>query len=382
MSGPLTGYKVIELAGIGPAPMCAMMLSDMGAEVVRVDRLADAGLGIAMPKKYNFLGRGRKSIAIDLKNPDGIEALLKLIDGADCVLEGFRPGVMERLGMGPEVCMARNPKLVFARVTGWGQEGPLSKAAGHDLNYIALSGALHAIGRSNDEPPTPPLNLVGDFGGGTMFVLTGILAALLEVKSSGLGQVVDAGMVDGALSLMTSIYGMHAGGVQSDERASNILDSGSHFYNTYETKDGRYVSIGSIETKFYAELLEKMDIDPDSMAPQMERESWPAMKEKLKELFLTKTRDEWCAIMDNTDICFAPVLTLEEAPDYPHNKERNAFIDVEGVKHPAPAPRFSRTPSSIKGPAPKTGIHTEEVLADWGVSSDEISALRAGGAIK
>ncbi len=382
MSGPLTGYKVIELAGIGPAPMCAMMLSDMGAEVVRVDRLADAGLGIAMPKKYNFLSRGRKSIAIDLKNPDGIEALLKLIDGADCVLEGFRPGVMERLGMGPDVCMARNPKLVFARVTGWGQEGPLSKAAGHDLNYIALSGALHAIGRSNDEPPTPPLNLVGDFGGGTMFVLTGILAALLEVKNSGLGQVVDAGMVDGALSLMTSIYGMYASGVQSDERASNILDSGSHFYNTYETKDGRYVSIGSIETKFYDELLEKMDIEPDTMAPQMERESWPAMKEKFKALFLTKTRDEWCAIMDNTDICFAPVLTLEEAPDYPHNKERNAFVDVEGVKHPAPAPRFSRTPSSIKGPAPKTGIHTEEVLRDWGISSDDINALKAGGAIK
>jgi alpha-methylacyl-CoA racemase len=382
MSGPLTGFKVIELAGIGPAPMCAMMLSDMGAEVVRVDRLSDAKLGIAMPKKYNFLGRGRRSIAIDLKNPDGIEALLKLIDGADCVLEGFRPGVMERLGMGPEICLERNPKLVYARVTGWGQEGPLSKCAGHDLNYIALSGALHAIGRSNDEPPTPPLNLVGDFGGGTMFVLTGILAALLEVKSSGKGQVVDAGMVDGALSLMTSIYGMFAGGVQNDERAANILDSGSHFYNTYETKDGRYVSIGSIETKFYDELLEKTGIDPDSMAPQMERESWPAMKEKLKELFLTKTRDEWCAIMDNTDICFAPVLTLEEAPDYPHNKERDAFVDVEGVMHPAPAPRFSRTPSSIKGPAPKTGIHTDEVLADWGVSSDEIKALKAGGAIK
>ena len=382
MSGPLTGYKVIELAGIGPAPMCAMMLSDMGAEVVRVDRLSDAKLGIAMPKKYNFLGRGRRSIALDLKNPDGINALLKLIDGADVVLEGFRPGVMERLGMGPEICLERNPKLVYARVTGWGQEGPLSKCAGHDLNYIALSGALHAIGRSNDEPPTPPLNLVGDFGGGTMFVLTGILAALLEAKSSGQGQVVDAGMVDGALSLMTSIYGMFEGGVQNDERAANILDSGSHFYNTYETKDGRYVSIGSIETKFYDELLEKMQIDPDSMAPQMERESWPSMKEKLKELFLTKSRDEWCAIMDNTDICFAPVLTLAEAPDYPHNKERDAFVDVEGVMHPAPAPRFSRTPSSIKGPAPKTGIHTEEVLADWGVSSDEIKALKAGGAIK
>ena len=382
MSGPLAGLKVIELAGIGPAPMCGMMLSDMGAEVVRVDRLADAGLGIAMPKKYNLLGRGRRSIALDLKNPDGIETLLKLIDKADVVLEGFRPGVMERLGLGPDICLERNPRLVFARVTGWGQEGPLSKSAGHDLNYIALSGALHAIGRSNDEPPTPPLNLVGDFGGGTMFVLTGILAALFEVNKSGQGQVVDAGMVDGALSLMTSIYGMFASGVQTDQRASNILDSGAHFYNTYETKDGLYVSIGSIETKFYAELLEKMQIDPDAMAPQMERESWPAMTEKLKELFLTKTRDEWCAIMENTDICFAPVLSLEEAPEYPHNKERNAFVEVEGVMHPAPAPRFSATPSSIKGPTPKTGEHTEEVMLDWGISSDEVNALRAGGAIK
>ncbi len=382
MSGPLTGLKVIELAGIGPAPMAAMMLSDMGAEVIRVDRLTASGLGIPMPKKFNFLGRGRKSIAVDLKNPDGIETLLELIDKADIVIEGFRPGVMERLGMGPDVCLARNPKLVFGRVTGWGQEGPLSKSAGHDLNYIALSGALHAIGRSNDEPPTPPLNLVGDFGGGTMFIVVGILAALHEVKNSGKGQVVDAGMVDGALSLMTSIYGMHAGGAQSDERASNILDSGAHFYNTYETRDGKYVSIGSIETKFYSMLLEKLGLDPDSLPPQMERESWPAMKEKFKEIFLTKTRDEWCALMENTDICFAPVLSLAEAPDYAHNKERGSFVDVEGVMHPAPAPRFSTTPSSIKSPTPATGIHTDEVLADWGISTDKVAALKASGAIK
>lgn len=382
MSGPLTGLKVIELAGIGPAPMAAMMLSDMGAEVIRVDRLTASGLGIPMPKKFNFLGRGRKSIAVDLKNPEGIDALLELIDKADIVIEGFRPGVMERLGMGPDVCLARNPKLVFGRVTGWGQEGPLSKSAGHDLNYIALSGALHAIGRSNDEPPTPPLNLVGDFGGGTMFIVVGILAALHEVKNSGKGQVVDAGMVDGALSLMTSIYGMHAGGNQSDERASNILDSGAHFYNTYETRDGKYVSIGSIETKFYSMLLEKLGLDPDSLPPQMERESWPAMKEKFKEIFLTKTRDEWCALMENTDICFAPVLSLAEAPDYAHNKERGSFVDVEGVMHPAPAPRFSATPSSIKSPTPPTGVHTDEVLADWGISAEKVAALKASGAIK
>ena len=382
MSGPLTGLKVIELAGIGPAPMAAMMLSDMGAEVIRVDRLTASGLGIPMPKKFNFLGRGRKSIAVDLKNPDGINTLLDLIDKADIVIEGFRPGVMERLGMGPDVCLERNPKLVFGRVTGWGQEGPLSKSAGHDLNYIALSGALHAIGRSNDEPPTPPLNLVGDFGGGTMFIVVGILAALHEVKNSGKGQVVDAGMVDGALSLMTSIYGMHAGGNQSDERASNILDSGAHFYNTYETRDGKYVSIGSIETKFYAMLLEKLGLDPDSLPPQMERESWPSMKEKFKEIFLTKTRDEWCALMENTDICFAPVLSLAEAPDYAHNKERGSFVEVDGVMHPAPAPRFSATPSSIKSPTPPTGVHTDEVLADWGISADKVAALKASGAIK
>ncbi len=382
MSGPLTGLKVVELAGIGPAPMAAMMLSDMGAEVIRVDRLTASGLGIPMPKKFNFLGRGRKSIAVDLKNPEGIDALLELIDKVDIVIEGFRPGVMERLGMGPDVCLKRNPKLVFGRVTGWGQEGPLSKSAGHDLNYIALSGALHAIGRSNDEPPAPPLNLVGDFGGGTMFIVVGILAALHEVKNSGKGQVVDAGMVDGALSLMTSIYGMNAGGNQSDERASNILDSGAHFYNTYETRDGKYVSIGSIETKFYAMLLEKIGLDPDSLPPQMERESWPAMKEKFKEIFLTKTRDEWCALMENTDICFAPVLSLAEAPDYAHNKERGSFVDVDGVMHPAPAPRFSATPSSIKSPTPATGIHTDEVLADWGISADKVAALKASGAIK
>ncbi|PCJ37214.1 MAG: carnitine dehydratase [Cellvibrionales bacterium] len=382
MSGPLTGLKVVELAGIGPAPMAAMMLSDMGAEVIRVDRLTASGLGIPMPKKFNFLGRGRKSIAVDLKNPDGIETLLDLIDKADIVLEGFRPGVMERLGMGPDVCLERNPKLVYGRVTGWGQEGPLSKSAGHDLNYIALSGALHAIGRSNDEPPTPPLNLVGDFGGGTMFIVVGILAALHEVKNSGKGQVVDAGMVDGALSLMTSIYGMNAGGNQSDERASNILDSGAHFYNVYETRDGKYVSIGSIETKFYAMLLEKIGLDPDSLPPQMERESWPAMKEKFKEIFLTKTRDEWCALMENTDICFAPVLSLAEAPNYPHNKERGSFVNVDGVMHPAPAPRFSATPSSIKSPTPATGVHTDEVLADWGISADKVAALKASGAIK
>ena len=381
MSGPLTGYKVIEMAGIGPAPMCAMMLSDMGAEVIRIDRTQDAGLGISMKSEYNYTNRGRRSLALDLKKPEAIETLLGLIDQADVLLEGFRPGVMERLGLGPDVCTKRNPKLVYARITGWGQEGPLAQSAGHDLNYIALSGALHGVGRSNDEPPAIPLNLVGDYGGGTMFVLTGILAALLECGKSGTGQVVDAGMVDGALALMTPTYGMFASGVVVDERGSNILDSGAHFYNTYETKDGKYVSIGSIETKFYDLLLKTLEIDPASLPKQMDREHWPEVTEQLKDIFLSKTRDEWCALMENTDICFAPILTLEEAHRYSHNKERDAFIDVEGQLHPAPAPRFSKTPSSIKGRPCKPGEHTEAVLKDWGLSDEQTAALKTAGAI-
>lgn len=361
--------------------MCAMMLSEMGADVVRIDRTQDAGLGIDLPERFNFLNRGRRSIAIDLKNEAGIEAILKMVERADALVEGFRPGVMERLGLGPDVCMKRNPGLVFGRITGWGQEGPLAKAAGHDINYIALSGALHAIGRSDDDPPPPPLNLVGDFGGGALYIVVGILAALLEVKRSGKGQVVDAGMVDGALSLMTAIYGMKAEGMFIDKRRANILDGGAHFYNSYKTKDGKYVSIGSIEAKFYAELLEKLDIDPGTVPPQMEREQWPAMTDKFEQIFLTKTRDEWCAIMENTDICFAPVLTLEEAPDYPHNKQRNAFVECAGVLQPAPAPRFSRTPSSIKGRAPAPGEHTEEALVDWGLSDGEIARLKDAKAI-
>lgn len=381
MSGPLSGYKVIEMAGIGPAPMCAMMLSDMGAEVIRIDRTQDAGLGISMQPQYSYTNRGRRSVALDLKNPEAIQTLLDLIEQADVLLEGFRPGVMERLGLGPDVCTQRNPKLVYARITGWGQEGPLAQSAGHDLNYIALSGALHGIGRSNDEPPAIPLNLVGDYGGGTMFVLTGILAALLECGKSGTGQVVDAGMVDGALALMTPTYGMLASGVVTDERGSNILDSGAHFYNTYETKDGKYVSIGSIEAKFYALLLKTLEIDPDSLPKQMNKEHWPALSAKFKGIFLTKTRDEWCALMENTDICFAPVLSMTEAADYSHNKERESFVDVDGQMHPAPAPRFSKTPSSIKGAPCSPGQHTTETLEDWGVSVERVAELKKAGAI-
>ncbi len=378
--GPLKGFKVIELAGIGPAPMCAMLLSDLGAEVLRIDRTADAGLGIAMKTKYSLLNRGRRSIALDLKRPEATEAVLRLAGQADALIEGFRPGVMERLGLGPDVCLARNPRLVYGRMTGWGQEGPLASAAGHDINYIAVSGALHSIGRRG-EAPVPPLNLIGDFGGGALYLAFGVVAGLLEAQKSGKGQVVDTAMVDGAASLMTAIYGMHGSGIWSDERGTNILDTGAHYYDVYETKDGKYISIGSIETKFYDELLRLSGLKREELAPQNDRKSWPQMKDRVAALFRTKTRDEWCAIMEGSDICFAPVLSMTEAPHHPHNQHRGTFIEQDGVVQPAPAPRFSRTPGAIQRPPSQPGEHTEEALRDWGFSAPELERLRACGAI-
>ncbi len=378
--GPLKGFKVIELAGIGPAPMCAMLLSDLGAEVLRIDRTADAGLGIAMKTKYSLLNRGRRSIALDLKRPEATEAVLRLVSQADALIEGFRPGVMERLGLGPDVCLARNPRLVYGRMTGWGQEGPLASAAGHDINYIALSGALHSIGRRG-EAPVPPLNLIGDFGGGALYLAFGVVTGLLEAQKSGKGQVVDTAMIDGAASLMTAIYGMHGSGIWNDERGTNILDTGAHYYDVYETKDGKYISIGSIETKFYDELLRLSGLKREELAPQNDRKSWPQMKERIAALFRTKSRDEWCAIMEGSDICFAPVLSLSEAPNHRHNKHRGTFVEQDGVVQPAPAPRFSRTPGAIQRPPAQPGEHTEEALRDWGFSASELEKLRACGAI-
>ncbi len=374
-SGPLVGYKVIELAGIGPNPMCAMMLADMGAEVVRIDRLADAGLGVKMDPKYSLLDRGRRSIALDLKQPEAIELVLRMVADADALIEGFRPGVTERLGIGPDACLQRNPKLVYGRVTGWGQDGPLAKAAGHDINYISLTGAAYAIGRAG-EPPAPPLNLVGDFGGGGMLLALGVVAALLEAQKSGQGQVVDAAMTDGASVLMTALYGMHAAGLWRDERQSNILDGGAHFYNAYETADGKFISIASIEAKFYAELLERTGFSDPDHAAHKDRTQWAPNRETMAAMVKTKTRDEWCAILEGTDVCFAPVLSMSEAPGHAHNVARQTFVDSEGVMQPAPAPRFSRTPSAIqKGPS-APGADTAAVLADWGVSADELAALR------
>ena len=373
--GPLQGIRIIELAGIGPGPFCGMMLSDMGAEVIRVDRLAP---GAPAPK--DVLARNRRSIAVNLKSPEGVETVLKLVESADALFEGFRPGVTERLGLGPDECMARNPKLVYGRMTGWGQDGPMAQAAGHDINYIALTGALHAIGRPGQRP-VPPLNLVGDFGGGGMLLAYGMVCALLEAQKSGKGQVVDAAMVDGAASLMAMFFTMAAVDRFSDQRGTNMLDGGAHFYDTYETSDGKAICIGSIEPQFYALLVEKAELDPERFAPQMDSSQWPALKEELIGIFKSKTQAEWCEIMEGTDVCFAPVLSILEAPEHPHNKARNTFVEVDGVVQPAPSPRFSRTVPEISHAANPPGADTEAVLTDCGFSQDEVAALKEAGAI-
>jgi alpha-methylacyl-CoA racemase len=364
------------MAGIGPGPFCAMMLSDMGAEVIRVDRLAHKGIG----HRANVLNRGRRSIALDLKNPDGVAAVQQLIDGADVVIEGFRPGVMERLGLGPDTCLARNPRLIFGRMTGWGQSGPLAPAAGHDINYISIGGALGAMGYS-DRPPAPPLNLVGDFGGGAMYLLAGVLAALVERGTSGQGQVIDAAMTDGTASLLSPFYGMMAMGMWTKERMDNRLDGGAHYYGSYACADGKFISIGSIEPQFYALLLELCEIDDPEFAKQNDKQHWASLRGKLEALFATQTRDHWCALLEGTDVCFAPVLDLQEAPNHPHNVARQSFVEIDGVTQPAPAPRFSRTPTSVQAPAAMAGEHSEEILSDWGFAANEISALKQAGAI-
>ena len=374
--GPLKGLKIIEMAGIGPGPFCGMVLADLGAEIIRVDRASAIGTG----SKQEPSNRGKKSIAVDLKAKEGIEVVLKLVETADAIFEGFRPGVMERLGIGPEVCMARNNRIVFGRMTGWGQEGPLANAAGHDINYISLSGALAAIGRPGS-PPVPPLNLIGDFGGGGMLLALGLVAALLESKESKKGQVVDAAMTDGSALLMTMIYSMQSSGMWKTTMGSNLLDGGSHFYDTYECKDGKFISIGSIEPQFYALLCQIAELDEKVFSKQMSRDLWPEQKEEIKKIFLKKTRDEWCELMEGTDVCFAPVLDMSEAPQHPHNKERKTFIDLEGVTQPAPAPRFSRTEPEVVSSPSIVGEHTNEVLSSIGLSEEDISTLKTSGAV-
>ncbi len=381
MSGPLSGIKIIEIAGIGPGPFAAMVLSDMGAEVLRVDRSQAVRGGDPSSPPGDVLNRGRRSIGVDLKNPDGVQTVLRLVESADALIEGFRPGVAERLGIGPDECLARNAKLVYGRMTGWGQEGPMAHAAGHDINYIALAGALEPIGRAG-QPPLPPLNLVGDFGGGGMFLAFGVACALLEAQRSGQGQVVDAAMVDGAATLMSMFHSFTAMGMWTDQRGTNLLDTGAHFYEVYETSDGKYVSIGSIEPQFYAELLKLTGLDGDAeFAGQHNRANWPKLKERLGEVFLTKTRDEWTEIMEGTDVCFAPVLSIKEAPKHPHLVQRGTFTEVAGITQPAPAPRFSRTPGAISRPPSHAGQHTDEALVDWGFDDAEVAKLREAGAI-
>ena len=378
--GPLAGVRVIEIAGIGPGPFCAMMLADMGADVIRVDRADRVRGGDPALPPADVLNRGRRSVGVDLKSPEGIETVLRLVEGADALIEGFRPGVTERLGIGPDDCLARNPRLAYGRMTGWGQEGPYAHTAGHDINYIALAGALESFGRAG-EAPVPPLNLVGDFGGGGMLLAFGIACAIIEARSSGRGQVVDAAMVDGAATLMTFIHGMAAMGIWNEERGTNMLDTGAHFYDVYETSDGKYVSVGSIEPQFYAELREKLGLDDPEWEAQNNRGSWADKKEKLAAIFKTKTRDEWCELIEGSDVCFAPVLSYTEAPQHPHNVERGTFTEVAGIVQPRPAPRFSRTDGEIMRPPPHAGQHSDEVLADSGFSAEEIESLRDAGAI-
>lgn len=377
MTGPLSGIRIIELAGIGPGPFCGMMLADMGADVIRVERPGgnpgDAG-------GHDILFRNRKSVAVNLKTPAGVEAVLRLCEKADGLFEGFRPGVAERLGVGPQVCLARNPKLVYGRMTGWGQTGPLAKAAGHDINYISLSGALHAMGRRG-EGPVPPLNLVGDFGGGGMMLAFGMVCGILEASRSGKGQEIDCSMVEGASALMAMFYGLHGIGQFSDERGTHMLDSGAHFYDTYATADGKYISIGSIEPQFYTLLKQQLQLDESVFGEQLNPQRWPQQKEKLAAIFRTRTRDEWCKLMEGTDVCFAPVLGLEEAPRHPHNLARNSFVPVGDMLQPAPTPRFSRTPSGTPRPISAPGTDTRAVLDDCGFSSAEIDALLADGAV-
>jgi alpha-methylacyl-CoA racemase len=377
----LAGIKIIELAAIGPVPLCAMLLADLGAAVVRIDRTEASGLGIPIDSRFEVNHRNRRSIAVDLKRPEGRDAVLCLVDGSDVLLEGFRPGVTERLGLGPDVCMARNARLIYGRMTGFGQDGVLANAAGHDLNYIALTGVLHAIGPRNGKP-LPPLNLVGDYGGGALYLALGVLSAIIERSRSGSGQVVDAAMVEGAASLASIFYGLTAAGSWSSQRGDNVLDGGAPYYNVYETADGGYVSVAAIEGKFFAELAKRIGLEASYIERQNDRGVWPQMQRRLTEIFRSKTRSEWCEVLEGSDACFAPVLSISEAPLHPHNVSRGVFIEVDGFPQPAPAPRFSRSKPDAPKPVPHVGEHTDEILSEAGFAREVIEQLRRTGVVR
>jgi crotonobetainyl-CoA:carnitine CoA-transferase CaiB-like acyl-CoA transferase len=379
-TGPLTGIKMVEIAGLGPAPMCAMLFADLGATVIRIERKEPADLGLKRPRKYDLLLRSRPAIAVDLKTRDGVDFVLRLLEQADVLIEGFRPGVMERLGLGPDVCSSRNARLVYGRVTGWGQTGPLAQAAGHDLNYVALTGAINAMGRRG-EAPVIPLSMIGDFGGGALYLAFGVLAAIIEAKQSGKGQVVDAAMVDGVTSLQTIFLGMHAAGLWRDERGTNATDSGSHFYQVYECADGKWISVAALEGRFHDELLRRLGLEPEAIGAHMNPANWPKAKEMVAARFKTKTRAQWCAVLEGTDACFAPVLSWREAPSHPHLRERQTFCEIDGVVQPAVAPRFSRSiPQAPTLPQDVTPEGTKQALSAW-LGADEIGALRAAGTL-
>jgi alpha-methylacyl-CoA racemase len=387
MSGPLQGLRVLEVAGIGPGPFAAMMLADLGAEVVRIDRpaqrrpAADDGTGRAAadPRRY-VMHRGRRSVAVDLRHPDGVATVLRLIEQADALIEGFRPGTMERLGLGPEECLRRNPRLIYGRMTGWGQDGPLAAAAGHDIDYIAVAGALHCFARAG-QPPVPPVNIVGDIGGGGMFLVVGLLSALWEASRSGQGQVVDAAMVDGAAVLTTMLYGLLAQGRWRDVPGTNFGDTGAPYYDVYTTADGRYIAVGALEEPFYAELIGRLGLDDAELPNRHDRSQWPVLRARLADVFRTRSRDEWCAVFEGSDACVAPVLSLSEAPRHPQSIARQTFVDKDGLVQPAPAPRFSRTPTHLEIPPPLPGEHTDEVLTAWGIEPAEVTRLRESGAV-
>jgi alpha-methylacyl-CoA racemase len=376
--GPLSGVRVVEIASIGPGPFAGMMLADMGADVVRLERPASTG-GALGAGAWNHMHRGRPSVGVDLKNPQGRDLVLRLAEGAEALIEGFRPGVMERLGLGPDDCLARNPRLVYGRMTGYGQDGPMSSVAGHDINYISLAGVLGAIARRG-ERPLFPMNMVADFGGGGMLLAFGVVCAVLEARQSGEGQVVDAAMVEGSAVLSTLIHALRDAGMWTDEPGTNLLDSGAHFYEVYETSDGGHIAVGALEPQFYAELLELLELDPEEF-PQMDQSRWPELKERFAEVFKTKTRDEWTKILEPAEACATPVLGLGDAPSHPHNVARDVFVDIGGTKQPAPAPRFSRTQPDTPTPAPDTGANTDEALAAWGLGADEVASLRESGAL-
>jgi alpha-methylacyl-CoA racemase len=376
--GPLDGIRVVEIASLAPAPFGCMILSDLGADVLRVDRAEICGDKARTP--VDPLSRGRRSVGINLKDAAGVEVLLRLVASADVLVEGFRPGVAERLGFGPQVCAERNPRLVYGRMTGWGQDGPLAPTAGHDIDYIAISGALSLVGRAG-QPPVPPVNLVADFGGGGMLLALGVLAALLERERSGLGQVVDAAMVDGSALLTSFVYGLRAAGAWQDARGVNLLDGGAPFYDTYQTADGKYVAVGALEAKFYAELLAGLGLSAAGLPPQHDRAGWPVLRAQFTEVFLTRTRDEWAEVFASSDGCVAPVLGPAEAPGHPHNASRGTFADVGGLVQPAPAPRFGRSPAGVPSAPPRPGADTDTVLAELGCTTAEIAALRASGTV-